>query len=88
MNLQKYRSAVAVAGMLAIMLVGSPVGMAQDHQHHNHDVVPEMDSDGKRLDSYQVKHDMDAETLAALRDQIALYRGMTEISQCRARSVS
>ena len=37
-----------------------------------------MDADGKRLESYQVKHDMDEETLQALRDKIALYRGMTD----------
>ncbi|MBT8440973.1 MAG: hypothetical protein KJO76_01210, partial [Gammaproteobacteria bacterium] len=52
--------------------------IAQDHSHHQHSSVPDMDEDGKRLDSYQVKHDMDAETLQALRDKIALYRGMTD----------
>jgi len=50
---------------------------AQEH-HHHHGGVPDMDADGKRLESYQVKHDMDEETLEALRDKIALYRGMTD----------
>jgi len=52
---------------------------AQEHQHqHNHDSVPDMDADGKRLESYQVNHDMDAETIEALKAKIALYRGMTD----------
>ena len=51
--------------------------LAQEHQH-NHGAVPEMDADGKRLESYQVKHNMDEETIAALRAKIALYRGMTD----------
>lgn len=40
--------------------------------------VPDMDADGKRLESYQVKHAMDAASMAALREQIALYRGFTD----------
>jgi sirohydrochlorin cobaltochelatase len=51
---------------------------AQDHSHHDHNAVPEMDADGKRLESYQVRHDMSEETMAALRAKIALYRGMTD----------
>lgn len=71
---------VWLAIALAALLVPSP-GAAQDghdHSQHDHDAVPEMGPDGKRLDSYQVNHDMDAETLAALRERIALYRGMTD----------
>jgi len=53
--------------------------VAQEHDHHDHgSAVPDMDEDGKRLDSYQVKHDMDAETMEAMRAKIALYRGMTD----------
>jgi len=51
---------------------------AQEHQHDHGAAIPEMDEDGKRLESYQVKHQMDEETLAALRAKIALYRGMTD----------
>ena len=47
--------------------------------HHGGASVPEMDAEGKRLESYQVKHDMDEATLAALREKIALYRGMTDM---------
>ena len=79
MNLQEFRPVFVVTGVLAIMLAGSPVCMAQEHEHHHdHNAVPEMGPDGKRLDSYQVKHEMDEETLAALRAKIALYRGMTD----------
>ncbi len=53
---------------------------AHDHHQHQHDAgVPEMDAEGKRLTSYQVKHDMDAATLEALRKKIALYRGLTDM---------
>jgi hypothetical protein len=61
------------------MLAGNLPALAQDHQHqHDHAAVPEMDADGKRLESYQVKHDMDAETLNDLRARIAVYRGLTD----------
>jgi hypothetical protein len=62
--------------LLALILSGQ--SMAQEHEHHDHGAVPEMDADGKRLESYQVKHDMDAEMMEALRAKIALYRGMTD----------
>jgi len=79
MNPIESRLGVVLVGVLVVLLVCGPVGMAQDHEHqHDHDAVPEMDSDGKRLDSYQVKHDMDEETLAALREKIALYRGLSD----------
>ena len=77
MNLQGFGSGFAIVGVSAILLACSPASMAQEHEH-NHSAVPEMDSDGKRLDSYQVKHDMDAETIANLRDRILVYRGMTD----------
>jgi len=64
---------VALVGLIGA--AGSAI--AQEHQH-DHSAVPEMDADGKRLESYQVKHDMDEETMTALRDKIALYRGMTD----------
>jgi hypothetical protein len=67
---------------LAIVAISfAAAAVAQDeHAHHHHGAgVPEMDADGKRLESYQVKHDMDEATLAALREKIALYRGMTDM---------
>jgi len=78
MYLQVSRQTFVIGILSAIMLVGSPTVLAQDHEHHDHNAVPEMGSDGKRLDSYQVNHDMDQETLDALRNKIALYRGLTD----------
>lgn len=74
------RIAHCMAAVVATSLICGPaaVGQEHEHQHHDHDAVPEMGPDGKRLGSYQVKHDMDDETLAALRAKIALYRGMTD----------
>ena len=54
------------------------ISAAQEHQHDHGGSIPDMDADGKRLETYQVRHDMDEETLAALRAKIALYRGMTD----------
>jgi len=78
MNLQQPVSGVMLVAMLIAILAGGPAaGAAQDHQH-DHNAIPEMDSVGKRLDSYQVKHDMDAATLAELRERISVYRGFTD----------
>jgi len=64
----------------AIVLIFAGGLSAQEHEHHHdHAAVPEMGPDGKRLDSYQVKHEMDDETIAALKAKIALYRGMTDM---------
>ncbi|MGI9330908.1 MAG: hypothetical protein ACR2QB_09370 [Gammaproteobacteria bacterium] len=70
----------AVVFFTVVFLV-TGVSPAQDgHQHHHHhSAVPDMDADGKRLASYQVKHEMDEPTLTALRKKIALYRGMTDM---------
>ena len=78
MNLQEYRQTFVIGIFSVILLAVSPIIMAQEHDHHDHNAVPEMSPDGKRLDSYQVKHDMDQETMDALRERIALYRGMTD----------
>jgi sirohydrochlorin cobaltochelatase len=64
--------------ILSVMSFAALSVGAQDHSHHHHDAVPDMDADGKRLDSYQVKHQMDEATMEALRAKIALYRGMTD----------
>ncbi len=77
MCLNKSGFGAALAGVLAglIVLLGSPASVAQEHQHS---AVPEMGPDGKRLDSYQVSHEIDAVTMAALRNKVSLYRGMTD----------
>lgn len=67
--------------IVGLLLVSPATVQAQDeHAHHHHGGgIPEMDADGKRLESYQVKHDMDEATLDALRAKIALYRGLTDM---------
>ena len=67
--------------LAALLLAAAAPAFGQDeHAHHHHGGgVPDMDADGKRLESYQVKHDMDQATLDALRAKIALYRGMTDM---------
>ena len=64
--------------LLASTLTFSVITSAQEHQHDHGAAIPDMDADGKRLETYQVRHDMDEEALAALRAKIALYRGMTD----------
>ena len=75
--------APAAAATMAVLLALAAPAIAQDHSEHMHHQhgggVPEMDAEGKRLESYQVKHDMDQETLAEFRKRIALYRGMTDM---------
>ncbi len=91
MNMQNVRKTnIAQLTLLIVLSVFFALGlsraaMSQDHSahsehEHQHEAgVPEMDAEGKRLTSYQVKHDMDAATLAALRKKIALYRGLTDM---------
>ena len=64
--------------LLGLVLSLPLIAVAQEHQHDHGAAIPDMDEDGKRLQSYQVKHQMDDETLAALRAKVALYRGMTD----------
>lgn len=73
-----FRVAAMSCVVVALLVASGPVAAQEHAHHHGHGSVPDMDTDGKRLESYQVKHDMDDETLAALRDKIALYRGMTD----------
>lgn len=73
---------VLPAAIAVLVLGAGNLALAQDHSAHQHDhgaAVPDMDAEGKRLESYQVKHDMDQATLDALRAKIALYRGMTDM---------
>ncbi len=73
-----HQAIVRLAALVALALTVSV--SAQEHEHHDHGAsVPDMDADGKRLESYQVKHSMDQETLDALRSKIALYRGLSDM---------
>jgi hypothetical protein len=70
-----------LAGLLATLLgavATVPAGAADEHAPHRHDAVPPMDAEGKRLESYNIRHQMSAEDMAGLRAKIALYRGMTD----------
>jgi hypothetical protein len=63
----------------ALLLLAVP-GYAEDHsqhQGHQHAVVP-MDAEGRRLESYDVRHPMTPEDMAGLRAKVPLYRGMTD----------
>ena len=68
---------------LSALVLVSGIGLQQqavaqdDHQHH-HMGVPEMDENGRRLDSYDAKHEMTDEQLAAMREKVALYRALTD----------
>ncbi len=67
----------SAAAVFAVVFAVS-TGFAQDHSHHDHGAVPKMDADGKRLESYQVRHRLDEATLAALREKISLYRVLSK----------
>jgi hypothetical protein len=68
--------------LLALPVAGFAAGAGTDmdhgaHQHHR-GAVPDMDATGKRLESYQHRHDMSAEERVGLRRKVPLYRGMTD----------
>jgi hypothetical protein len=66
----------------ALFLTGAAARAQEDHSqhqhHHDHGGPVPMDAEGKRLASYDVKHEMSAEDMEALRKKVALYRGMTD----------
>jgi hypothetical protein len=73
----------ALIGLLSGMLfAGSGFASAAEehsqHQQHQHGAVAPMDAEGKRLESYNVRHEISASDMAGLRKKIALYRGMTD----------
>lgn len=69
-------AALGAAPLLGATSVQAP----EDHSaHHGHrTAVPGMDAEGRRLESYNQKHDMTPEDRAGLRARIALYRGFTD----------
>jgi hypothetical protein len=77
MSYSNFASRFVTAMVFAAVALSGATAVAQEHDHHG-GAVPDMDADGKRLESYQVKHDMSEETMVALREKIALYRGMTD----------
>lgn len=64
---------------LSLVLAAACAGAAEDHsQHQQHGAVPPMDAEGRRLVSYDVRHEMSPADMAGLRAKIALYRAMTD----------
>jgi hypothetical protein len=64
-----------------VFMLACAVGLAraaEDYSQHQHSAVAPMDAEGKRLRSYNLRHEMSAADMAGLRAKVALYRGMTD----------
>ena len=72
--------AVCLTALLGLSLGGASAFAADEHAQHNHDAgaVTRMDAEGKRLESYNQRHEMTPEMREALRKKVALYRGFTD----------
>lgn len=74
--------AIAVAS-IALANAGLPSITGEtvaDHQHHQRQAgIPDMDVDGRRLNSDHAQHEVDDGTLKRLREKIALYRALTDV---------
>lgn len=71
----------ALAGAVGGLLLAGVAGAADEHAghgHHGHGAVAPMDAEGRRLESYDQRHDMTPEARAGLREKVALYRGFTD----------
>lgn len=71
----------ALGGFTTMVLLAVGPGLAsgaEDHSGHQHATVAPMDAEGKRLESYNMRHEMSEQDMAGLRAKIALYRGMTD----------
>jgi sirohydrochlorin cobaltochelatase len=64
--------------ILSLALVVPVAVAADEHAHHHGAETPAMDDNGRRLESYQMNHEMTAEQLAGLREKVALYRALTD----------
>jgi hypothetical protein len=66
--------------LLSLSLAGPAAFAADEHAHHNHGsgAVVRMDAEGKRLESYNQRHEMTPEMREELRKKVALYRGFTD----------
>jgi sirohydrochlorin cobaltochelatase len=67
------------AALTAIFALTAMPLSAQEHAHQGHVMgVPEMNAEGRRLESYDMDHEMTDEQLAGLREKVALYRALTD----------
>jgi hypothetical protein len=64
--------------MAMMALPPAAVPADEGHGQHRHSAVVPMDAEGRRLESYNVRHEMTAADMAGLRAKVALYRGMTD----------
>lgn len=63
--------------LIGILVAGSGA-FGQEEVHDHAPAIPEMDGDGKRLDSYQVRHRLDEQTLAQLQEKVSLYKVLSK----------
>jgi hypothetical protein len=66
--------------LLALALAAPGAFAADEHAQHNHGAgaATKMDAEGKRLESYNQRHEMTPEMREELRRKVALYRGLTD----------
>lgn len=70
---------VVASLVLAVVLSATSAMAADEHAHHHRDEGPvAMDKEGKRLVSYDQRHDMTPESREALRKKVPLYRALTD----------
>lgn len=71
---------VSLPLLLLLSLAGPGAFAADEHAQHNHGAgaIVEMDPEGKRLESYNQRHEMTPEMREELRKKVALYRGLTD----------
>lgn len=80
MTIHRSLRAVSAPFLLSLSLAGLGAFAADEHAQHNHGAgaVTRMDAEGKRLESYNQRHEMTPEMREALRKKVALYRGFTD----------
>lgn len=78
MTKRNHSGQIAICGLVALMLGSACLAADDEHAHHHHAAVPDMDGEGRRLESYDVRHEMTTEDMTGLREKIALYRGLTD----------
>lgn len=63
---------------LLLAVATNELPAADEHAHHHAGAVPPMGPDGKRLESYNQRHDMTPDAREGLRKKVSLYRGLSD----------
>ncbi|TFG88014.1 MAG: hypothetical protein E4H19_00120 [Chromatiales bacterium] len=63
---------------LLLAVATNDLSAADEHAHHNGGAEVPMGPDGKRLESYNQRHEMTPEMREGLRKKVALYRGFSD----------